>query len=119
MGRRRHSGEDEDQLAGAWFLGAPLAMQGQVYVLTEIAGEIRLVVLDADTGKLQWWQQLCLVENFTPIHLDTERKLPDVLPRSPMECWFARRHRRDRRSRHRNAIARLGTSISNLTATTN
>ncbi len=74
------SGEDEEKLAGAWFLGAPLAMQGQVYVLAEISGEIRLVVLDADTGRLQWWQQLCQVEDFTPIHMDTERKLTGCSP---------------------------------------
>lgn len=74
------SGEDEDKLAGAWFLGAPLAMQGQVYVLAEIMGEIRLVVLDADTGRLQWWQQLCQVEDFTPIQNDLERKLTGCSP---------------------------------------
>lgn len=74
------SGEDEIRLAGAWFLGAPLAMQGQVYVLAEMAGEIRLVVLDADTGELQWWQQLCLVDEFSAIGSDTERKISGCTP---------------------------------------
>jgi outer membrane protein assembly factor BamB len=74
------SGEDEPRLAGAWFLGAPLAMQGQVYVLAEITGEIRLVVLDADSGQLQWWQQLCQIDDFAPIANDHERKLVGCTP---------------------------------------
>lgn len=74
------SGEDEHRLSGAWFLGAPLAMQGQVYVLAEMMGEIRLVVLDAETGQLQWWQQLCQIDDFTPVTLDTERRFAGCTP---------------------------------------
>lgn len=74
------SGEDEPRLAGAWFLGAPLAMQGQVYVLAEIVGEIRLVVLDANTGELQWWQQLCQMDEFSAMGTETERKLAGCTP---------------------------------------
>ncbi len=74
------SGEDEPRLAGAWFLGAPLAMQGQVFVLAEIMGEIRLVVLDSESGQLQWWQQLCQIDDFTPIIHDTERRFAGCSP---------------------------------------
>ena len=57
------SGEDEPKLAEAFFLGPPLALQGRLYVLAEMKGqEIRLVVLSAKTGKLDWSQQLCVVE---------------------------------------------------------
>lgn len=74
------SGEDEPRLAGAWFLGPPLALQGDVYVLAEMTGEVRLVVLDADTGELQWWQQLCLVDDYSPIRHDQERQLAGCTP---------------------------------------
>ena len=55
-------GTDEPKLAGAFFLGPPLPLMGQLYVLAEINGEIRLVVLDAATGRLQWAQQLAQVD---------------------------------------------------------
>ncbi len=55
-------GTDEPQLAGAFFLGAPLPLMGQLYALAEINGEIRLVVLDADTGAMKWSQQLAHVD---------------------------------------------------------
>ncbi|HEY1784184.1 MAG TPA: PQQ-binding-like beta-propeller repeat protein, partial [Pirellulales bacterium] len=57
------TGEDEPKLAGACFLGPPLVLQGRLYVLAEMKGqEIRLVALSAKTGKLDWYQQLCVVE---------------------------------------------------------
>ncbi len=55
-------GTDEPKLAGAFFLGPPLPLMGQLYVLAEMNGEIRLVVLDGDTGHLQWSQQLAHVD---------------------------------------------------------
>ncbi len=55
-------GTDEPQLAGAYFLGPPLPLLGQLYVLAEINSEIRLVVLDAATGRLSWAQQLAHVD---------------------------------------------------------
>ncbi len=55
-------GTDEPKLAGAFFLGPPLPLMGQLYVMAEINGEIRLVVLDAETGHLQWSQQLAHVD---------------------------------------------------------
>ncbi len=56
-------GEDEPKLAEAFFLGPPLPLQGRLYALAEMKGqEIRLVALSAKTGKLDWSQQLCRVE---------------------------------------------------------
>ena len=44
------TGEDEPKLAGAFFLGPPLVLQGRLYALAEMKGqEIRLVVLSAKT----------------------------------------------------------------------
>ena len=46
------------ELSRAFFLGAPLVHAGRLYALAEIKREIRLVVLDAESGKLVWQQQL-------------------------------------------------------------
>ena len=55
------SGGDEKRLAGAFFLGPPLPLDGRLYALAEIRGQVILAVLAADTGRLQWTQQLTLV----------------------------------------------------------
>ena len=55
--------EFEPMLVGAYFLGPPLPLFGRLYVLAEIKGEIRLVVLDGKTGKLDWSQQLASPED--------------------------------------------------------
>ncbi|MBM4094308.1 MAG: hypothetical protein FJ276_33605, partial [Planctomycetes bacterium] len=72
-------GTDEPQLAGAFFLGAPLPLMGQLYVLAEQAGQIRLVVLDIDTGALQWSQQLAHVE-MRDISVDSLRRAAGASP---------------------------------------
>ena len=48
-------------------------MQGQLYVLAEIKGEIRLLALEAATGDVLWSQQLASAE-------------PDIL-QDPMRRW--------------------------------
>jgi outer membrane protein assembly factor BamB len=72
------SGEEEPQLAGVYFLGAPLVMGGQLYVIGELKGEITLFVLDAASGKLDWSQPLATVE--TPVALDGFRRLHGATP---------------------------------------
>ncbi|MCS7304919.1 MAG: PQQ-binding-like beta-propeller repeat protein [Thermoguttaceae bacterium] len=48
-------------LAGTTFLGPPLPLMGQLYVLGETRNDIRLLVLEAQTGRLIWSQQLGVV----------------------------------------------------------
>ncbi len=72
------SGEDEPQLAGAFFLGPPLPLQGKLYVLAEVKGEIKLCVLDAKTGRQEWSQQLAVVEQ--NITQDPFRRLAGSTP---------------------------------------
>lgn len=56
-------GEDEPKLAGAFFLGPPLPIHGRLYAIAEMKGqEIRLVALSSENGKLEWSQQLAVVE---------------------------------------------------------
>lgn len=73
------NGEDEPKLAGAFFLGPPLPLQGRLYVLAEFNGEIRLVVLEANSGHLLWQQQLAHVDYLT-IVVDGARRLAAATP---------------------------------------
>lgn len=72
-------GQDEPALAGAFFLGPPLPILGQLYVLAEFNGEVRLVVLNARTGKLEWAQQIAHLDNRI-IQIDSMRRLLGATP---------------------------------------
>ncbi len=73
------TGEDEPKLAGTFFLGPPLPLEGKLYVLAEMkTSEIKLCVLDAKTGKLDWSQQIAVVEQ--NIQQDPLRRLSGCSP---------------------------------------
>jgi outer membrane protein assembly factor BamB len=72
-------GGDEPKLAGMFFLGAPLPLFGQLYVLAEINSEVRLVVLDANTGRQQWSQQLAHLDTRSILY-DSGRRLAGATP---------------------------------------
>ncbi len=74
------SGEDEPQLANAFFLGPPLPLEEKLYVLAEMKQEIKLCVLDAKTGRLDWWQQIAVVEPNQNIQNDAYRRLAGSTP---------------------------------------
>ena len=65
-------------LAGAFFLGPPLPLLGDLYVLAEIDGEIRLLALKAESGELLWQQQLAVVDQ--SIYHDLLRRVSGVSP---------------------------------------
>lgn len=69
----------EPELADAFFLGAPLPMWNQLFAIIEINREIRLVALEAGTGKLLWSQQLAHADN-RPIAGDALRRLAGASP---------------------------------------
>jgi outer membrane protein assembly factor BamB len=48
------------EMAGTFFLGPPLPLDGKLYCIAEVTGDVRLVVLSAQTGALQWSQTLSL-----------------------------------------------------------
>ncbi len=73
------NGNAEPKLAGAYFLGPPLAFQGQLYTLLEINGETRLAVLDPETGKLLWQQQLLQTQG-TASNQDSNRRAMALSP---------------------------------------
>ena len=62
----------------AFFLGPPLPLRGQLYVMAEVKDEMRLLALDGATGKLLWSQQLAMVES--NITQDPIRRLAGVSP---------------------------------------
>ncbi len=72
------SGGEEPKLARAFFLGPPLPLQDRLYVLAETKGEIKLCVLDAATGHLEWSQQLAVVE--ANLQQDIFRRLAGCTP---------------------------------------
>lgn len=72
-------GEDEPKLAGAFFLGVPLPLGEKLYVLAEFNGEIRLVVLQARNGSLDWQQQLAHTDAQTILQ-DGSRRLAGATP---------------------------------------
>ena len=73
------TGEDEPQLARAFFLGPPLVLSGELYVLAEVRGDLSLYVLDPATGRVQWSQQIAHVGAFN-VMSDSIRRLAGATP---------------------------------------
>ncbi len=65
-------------LDGAFFLGAPLAIDNTLYVMAEIRSAIYLFALDPATGQVQWHQQLVGLEQ--SVGLDPARRRAGATP---------------------------------------
>lgn len=65
-------------LAGAFFLGPPLAVDGMLYAMAEIRGSVYLLAIDPATGRLDWQQQLVGLEQ--GIALDPARRRAGATP---------------------------------------
>ncbi len=72
------SGEADPRLAGAFFLGAPLPLHNQLYVLGELSAELNLFCLDAENGQLIWAQPLVRYE--VPLSADLHRRITNLVP---------------------------------------
>jgi outer membrane protein assembly factor BamB len=68
----------EGELAGAYFLGAPVIVDQKLYCLAEIKSAIHLAAIDRHTGQLDWLQQLAGLQN--GIYLDPLRRLQAAMP---------------------------------------
>ena len=66
-------------LSDAFFLGPPLPIDGRLYVMAEIAGDVNLCCLAARTGELLWRQQLVAVESGA-IEVDPVRRVAGAMP---------------------------------------
>jgi len=69
----------EPRLQGGFFLGSPLVTLGELYVLAEVKGDVRLVSLEPKSGRYLWSQQLCHVEDFS-IHRNPLRRSVGAIP---------------------------------------
>ncbi len=74
-------GGSEPALAGCFFLGAPVpGRNGELYAICELDGEIRVVALDQETGRLIWTQQIASIDTIPPIGRDPIRRLAAASP---------------------------------------
>ncbi len=71
--------EDGSELSEAFFLGPPLPLDGRLYVIVELAGDISLFCLDPATGQEFWRQQLVAVES-GGIETDPIRRVAGAVP---------------------------------------
>ncbi|MGB7327828.1 MAG: PQQ-binding-like beta-propeller repeat protein [Rubripirellula sp.] len=71
--------EDGLSLSDAFFLGPPLPVDGRLYVMVEIAGDINLCCLDPATGSELWRQHLVAVES-GGIDTDPIRRVAGAVP---------------------------------------
>jgi outer membrane protein assembly factor BamB len=65
-------------LSGAFFFGAPLAIDNTLYVMAEIRSAVYLVALEPRTGEVRWQQQLVGLEQ--GIGLDPARRTVGAMP---------------------------------------
>ncbi len=70
--------EDPKAQADTFFLGPPLPLRGQLYVMAEIKDEIQLLALDGTSGRVLWTKQLAMVES--NVTQDPVRRLAGVSP---------------------------------------
>ncbi len=71
--------DDTSELSGAFFLGPPLPLDGRLYVMMELAGDINLSCLDPATGRELWRQQLVAVESGS-VNSDPIRRVAGATP---------------------------------------
>lgn len=72
------SGESEKALAGVLFLGSPLPIENELLTLGELNGEVFLISLAPDTGKLNWRQPIAA--NQSAIAMDAMRRQVGATP---------------------------------------
>ncbi|MFK8114696.1 MAG: PQQ-binding-like beta-propeller repeat protein [Rubripirellula sp.] len=71
--------DDDPKFSDAFFLGPPLPLDGRLYVMVEVAGDISLACLHPATGEELWRQQLVAVES-GGIHRDPIRRVAGAVP---------------------------------------
>lgn len=68
----------DSPLANAFFLGPPLPVEGRLYVMCELAGDIFLICLDPTTGTEIWRQQL-VANEFGTVRRDSIRRVAGAM----------------------------------------
>ena len=72
-------GDKDSSLSDAFFLGPPLPLDGRLYVMVEISGDINLCCLDPASGREIWRQQLVAIESGS-IDSDPIRRVAGAVP---------------------------------------
>jgi outer membrane protein assembly factor BamB len=74
--------EQDDGLSATWYLGPPLVAHGDLYLLVEQGGEVRLEVREAASGRLKWSQPLAAYDSQEAIDLSDgwPRRLAGLSP---------------------------------------
>ncbi|HVV98954.1 MAG TPA: PQQ-binding-like beta-propeller repeat protein, partial [Planctomycetaceae bacterium] len=73
-------GESELPLAGVYFLGPPLPIGRQLFALVETSGEVQLISLNPQNGRMLWTQPLA--QSDVSILLDQHRRRSGLSPTS-------------------------------------
>lgn len=66
-------------LSDAFFLGAPLPLDGRLYAIVEMSGDISLACIDPQSGELLWLQQLVAIDALG-IEYDAVRRIAGATP---------------------------------------
>ncbi len=74
------SGGDESKLVRTFFLGAPLPLDGSLFCICVQDQLVKLVVLDAINGSLQWEKELASTEDTVDFTKDVVRRLAGATP---------------------------------------
>ncbi len=74
------SGEEQaSAFSDVFFLGPPLPLDGNLYVMIEVAGDLCLSCLDPRTGSEHWRQQLVAIES-GGVDVDPVRRVAGAMP---------------------------------------
>ncbi|MAI72439.1 MAG: hypothetical protein CMM01_16220 [Rhodopirellula sp.] len=68
----------DSPLANGFFLGPPLPVEGRLYAMCELAGDIFLICLDPRTGREIWRQQL-VANEFGTVSRDSIRRVAGAM----------------------------------------
>ena len=74
------SGLDEPELAKSFFLGAPLPIDDRLYAICVQEKIVKLVVLNSETGRLQWSRHLASTEESVTFREERLRRLAGATP---------------------------------------
>ena len=77
--RLGQNGDPTSPLAQAFFLGPPLPLDGRLYVMAEVSGDILLCCLDPVNGNHLWQQHLVAIES-GGIDTDALRRVSGAMP---------------------------------------
>ena len=77
--RLGQNGDPTSPLAQAFFLGPPLPLDGRLYVMAEVSGDILICCLDPATGDQIWRQHLVAIES-GGIDTDALRRVSGAMP---------------------------------------